>query len=103
MTGCTGTAPSADHGWLAKVLAGDRLACGLLGLARSLSEPEWDAFARRCEQILAETPTIDPIAQGSAAGRHRPTGLNLCGGAVLRGRPFALVILCRGIFARFAC
>jgi len=47
----TGTAPGADHGWLAKVLAGDAVACGLLELARSLPEPEWDAFARCVERI----------------------------------------------------
>jgi len=59
----TGAAPGADHGWLAKVLAGNRLACGLLDLARSLPEPEWDAFAQRCERTLAETPTTDRTAQ----------------------------------------
>ncbi len=55
----TGAAPGADHGWLAKVLAGDRLARGLLDLARSLPEPEWDAFARRCEQTPACVPAAD--------------------------------------------
>ncbi len=64
MMGCTGTASGADHGWLAKVLAGDRLACGLLELARSLPVDGWNAFAQRCERTLAGTPTTDPAAQG---------------------------------------
>jgi hypothetical protein len=55
----TGAAPGADHGWLAKVLAGDRLACGVLDLARNLPEPEWDAFAQRCEQRPACVPAAD--------------------------------------------
>ena len=59
MTGCTDTVPGADHGWLAKVLAGDPLACAVLNLARSLPEPEWDAFTQRCE-ILAP-PTANPL------------------------------------------
>ncbi len=63
MSGIDGVA-GTDHGWLVKVLAGDRLACGLLGLARNLPEPEWDAFAQRCERTLAGTPTTDPAAQG---------------------------------------
>ena len=35
----------ADHGLLAKVLAGDPVACGVLALARALPDAEWDAFA----------------------------------------------------------
>jgi len=62
VTGDAGTAPDADHGWLAKVLAGDRLACGLLDLARSLPEPEWDAFARCAERIKAGMPPADAEA-----------------------------------------
>lgn len=46
-----GTADGADYGWLAKVLAGDPLACVVLDLARNLSEPELDAFERRVQQI----------------------------------------------------
>lgn len=61
MTAGTGTASGADHGWLAKVLAGDRLACGLLDLARDLPEPEWDAFARCVE------PCLIPSADAAAA------------------------------------
>lgn len=52
----TGAAPGADHGWLAKVLAGDRLAYGVLDLARRLPADEWDAFARRVERAWAEEP-----------------------------------------------
>lgn len=48
-----GTAPGANQGWLAKVLTGDRLACGLLHLALNLPEAEWDAFARGMERITA--------------------------------------------------
>ena len=51
-------APAADHGWLAKVLAGDRLACGVLELARTLSADEWGAFAR-CTEGLAGTPAAE--------------------------------------------
>jgi len=56
-----GTMPGADHaGWRSsKVLAGDRLACGVLDLARNLPEPEWDAFAQRCEQRPACVPAAD--------------------------------------------
>ncbi len=63
MTGNAGATPGSDHGWLAKVLAGDRLACGLLGLARSLPADEWEAFAQRCERTLARVSTADPAAQ----------------------------------------
>lgn len=51
MTGCTDTVPGPDHGWLAKVLSRDRLACGVLDLARTLPNAEWDAFAQRCEEL----------------------------------------------------
>lgn len=61
MSGTVGVA-DADHGWLAKVLAGDRLACGLLDLARSLPADEWDAFARSAERIKAGMPTADVVA-----------------------------------------
>ena len=47
-----GSAPAVDHGWLAKVLAGERLACGLLELARTLPADEWDALARRVEEMV---------------------------------------------------
>ena len=50
-----GAAPAADHGWLAKVLAGDRLACGLLELARTLPADEWDALARCAEGMMEGT------------------------------------------------
>jgi len=62
MTGCTGAAPGADHGWLAKVLAGDRLACGLLDLARNLPADEWDAFVRCGIRIKAGMPAADAEA-----------------------------------------
>jgi hypothetical protein len=62
VTGCTGTAPGSGHGWLAKVLAGDRLACGLLDLARSLPADKWDAFARCVERIKAGMPAADAEA-----------------------------------------
>ncbi len=44
---------AADHGWLAKVLAGDHLACGVLDLLRSLPADEWDVFARCVELVAA--------------------------------------------------
>lgn len=56
MMGDTGTAPGAFQNWLAKVLAGDRLACGLLDLARSLPADEWEAFARDIERVTARAP-----------------------------------------------
>ena len=57
-----GTAPAADHDWLAKVLAGDRLACGLLELARTLPADEWDALARCAERMMAGTPAAEAEA-----------------------------------------
>jgi len=63
MSGIDGVADAdAVHGWLAKVLAGDRLACGLLELARTLPTDEWDAFARRAERIKAGMPAADAEA-----------------------------------------
>ena len=58
----TGAAPDADYGWLVQVLAGDRLACGLLELARSLPSDEWEAFARCAERIRAGTPAAEAEA-----------------------------------------
>ncbi len=49
--GGTGTVPDADRGWLAKVLAGDRLMCGVLELAHSLPADEWDAFVRCVRRV----------------------------------------------------
>ena len=51
-----GTAPGAKHGWLAKVLAGDPVACGVLALARALPDAELDALILRAEQMGAEVP-----------------------------------------------
>ena len=62
MTGGTGTVSGADHGWLAKVTAGDPLTCGLLDLARSLLADEWDAFVRCGERMVARMPTADAEA-----------------------------------------
>ncbi len=59
MTGCAGAMPDADHGWLAKVLAGVFLACVVLNLARSLPADERDAFAQHCERMLACAPKAD--------------------------------------------
>jgi hypothetical protein len=63
VTICTDTAPGTGHGWLAKVLAGDPLACAVLNLARSLPEPDWDAFTQRCE-VLAPS-TANPVRLGA--------------------------------------
>jgi len=49
----TGDAPNPDHGWLAKVLAGDPLMCRLLDLARTLPANEWAAFVRCGERMAA--------------------------------------------------
>jgi len=56
---------------MTEVLAGDRLACGLLGLARSLPEPEWDAFAQRCERTLAYVPAAVGLQRNRGVRRHR--------------------------------
>lgn len=58
----TGIASGADEGWLAKVLAGDLLACGLLDLARSLPADEWAAFVRCGERIKAGMPAAEAEA-----------------------------------------
>ncbi len=58
----TGAAPGANHGWLAKVLAGDRLAYGLLDLARSLPADEWNAFVRCGKRMVAGMPAADAEA-----------------------------------------
>ena len=57
-----GATPAADCGWLAKVLAGDPLACGLLDLARNLTRDEWDAFVRCGERVAAGMPAADAEA-----------------------------------------
>ncbi len=62
MTGCTGAAPGADHSWLAKVLVGDAVACGLLDLARNLPDDGWDAFGRYVERVVAGTPAAEAEA-----------------------------------------
>ncbi len=59
--GGTGTVPDANRGWLAKVLAGDPLACGVLDLARSLPADEWDAFAGSVEGIRAGMSAADVL------------------------------------------
>ncbi len=69
MTGCTDTAPSADHGWLTKVLAGDRLACGLLGLARNLPEAEWEAFAHAVQRHQRHPPALQLFERGQQVRR----------------------------------
>ena len=65
MTGGTGAAADADHGWLAKALAGDPLACGVLDLARTLPAGEWDAFVRCVGRIKAGVSATDmlPVLQ----------------------------------------
>lgn len=68
MTGAMGTASGADHGWLAKVLAGDRLACGVLALARDLPDAEWDAFVR-CQRRTAEGTSAVEAALRQGCGR----------------------------------
>ncbi len=64
-----GAAPAADYGWLAKVLAGDRLACGLLELARTFPADEWDVLAGRIEG-MAGTPAAEAegVLQAGAGG-----------------------------------
>ncbi len=58
----TGDALNPDHGWLAKVLAGDALMCSLLDLARTLPADEWAAFVRCGERIAAGVPAADAEA-----------------------------------------
>ena len=62
MTGGAGNTPDADYGWLAKVLAGDPLACALLELARSLPADEWEVLARCAERVVAGTPAAEADA-----------------------------------------
>ena len=54
--GGVGAVAGTDYGWLAKLLAGDPLACGVLDLARSLPADEWDAFVRCVERVRAKAP-----------------------------------------------
>lgn len=61
-------APAAGHAWLAKVLAGDPLACMVLALARALPDADLDAFILRVEQIGAEVPA-DASAARQDLGR----------------------------------
>ena len=58
----TGDALNPDHGWLAKLLAGDPLMCSLLDLARTLPADEWAAFVRCGERIAAGVPAADAEA-----------------------------------------
>lgn len=58
----TGAVSGAGHAWLAKVLAGEPVACGVLALARNLPAGEWDAFARSIERIRAGVPVADVLA-----------------------------------------
>lgn len=55
-------AAGADHDWLAKVLAGDPVACGVLAFARSLPDAEWDSFAKCVEKIRAGVPAVNAMA-----------------------------------------
>ena len=82
-----GTAPAADHGWLAKVLAGDRLACGLLELARTLPADEWDALARRVEGVVAGTPVAEAEAMLRPGAGIGGKAWTLAAGAGLQVRP----------------
>ncbi len=50
-------APDTGHGWLAKVLAGDPVACAVLALARNLPDAELDALILRVEQVEVEIPS----------------------------------------------
>ncbi len=58
----TGDALNPDHGWLAKLLAGDPLMCRLLDLARTLPANEWAAFVRCGERMAAGMPAADAEA-----------------------------------------
>ena len=62
MTGGTGDTPDTEHRWLAKVLAGDPLACAVLALARNLPDAELDALILRVEQMGVEVPAMDANA-----------------------------------------
>lgn len=63
--GGTSTAPGAGHTWLAKVLAGDPVACRVLALARALPDAELDALILRVEQMGAEV-----LADATATARQ---------------------------------
>ncbi|HEY0200829.1 MAG TPA: hypothetical protein VGC24_03960, partial [Burkholderiaceae bacterium] len=60
--GGAAAAPAAGRGWLAKVLAGYLLACGVLDFARSLPADEWDAFGQSVERVRARVLTADVLA-----------------------------------------
>ena len=64
--------PGTGHGWLAKVLAGDPVACGVLALARTLSDAEWDAFAASVDRIRAGMPAANLVAvlRQEQSGKH---------------------------------
>ncbi len=79
---------------MTKVLAGDRLACRLLGVARSLPEPEWDALAQRCEWTLAYVPAAVGYSGVAACAGIDGKAWTLAAG-VPRGRPLALLALLR--------
>jgi hypothetical protein len=51
-----------EHRWLAKVLAGDPVACGVLTLARDLADAEWNTFARCVEQMRVGVPAVNAEA-----------------------------------------
>lgn len=54
--GSAAASPDTDHRWLAKVLAGDPLACMILDLARNLPDAELDALILRVEQMGVGVP-----------------------------------------------
>ena len=56
MMGGAGASPDTDHRWLAKVLAGDPVACWVLALARNLPDAELDALTLCVEQVGAGVP-----------------------------------------------
>ena len=73
--GGMGTVPGTDYGWLAKVLAGDPVACGVLALApaRTLPSAKWNAFTLSVERINAGMPVPDVLAAlGQRRGEKRP-------------------------------
>ncbi len=70
MNGPVGAA-AVDNGWLARVLSRDRLACGVLDLARTLPADKWDAFARRVERVWTEEPADRGPRRAGASCRRR--------------------------------
>lgn len=62
MKGDLSATSSADHSRLAKVLAGDPVACWVLTLARNLQDAELDAFILRVEQVRAGAPAANAEA-----------------------------------------